>query len=394
MLRHELVEQERWITPEHFRRLLAIYQVLPGPEATELCVHFGMLARGRWGGIAAGLGFVLPGFVLMATLSWLYLNVGLANSGLAAAFIGVQAAVIALIVRACHRIGQHCLLDAALWIIAIFVACAELLNVTFWFTLGAAGLAYVLASARQRLACSGLAVAFVVGVAFLSPVISHGEPLFANTPSAARTASAPANAAASGAASPTALATQPSLASASPAVLFASGLRTGLLTFGGAYTAIPFLERDAVKNGRWMTQRDFLDGLALSGVLPAPLIIFATFVGFFAAGALGALAMTMGVFLPAFSFSLLFHRHLEAVVRHRVIRHFLEGVTAGVVGLIAVATVRLGRTALDSVPAIVIATAALIALYLWRARLAVPAVMFAAGLTGAWVFASTPGILR
>jgi chromate transporter len=74
--------------------------------------------------------------------------------------------------------------------------------------------------------------------------------------------------------------------------LFVSSLRAGLLTFGGAYIAIPFLQNDAVAVGGWMTNQQFLDGIALSGILPAPRIIFSTFVGYFAGGPLGALAMT------------------------------------------------------------------------------------------------------
>src|SRR5918997_3569685 len=76
MIRQELVEEEHWISKERFNRTLAIYQVLPGPEAHELCVYFGMLARGRLGGFLAGLGFMLPGFALMFALSWFYLTVG------------------------------------------------------------------------------------------------------------------------------------------------------------------------------------------------------------------------------------------------------------------------------------------------------------------------------
>ena len=77
MIRQELVTEEKWVSPQHFNRVLAMYQVLPGPEATELCVYFGMLSRGRIGGTLAGLGFVLPGFFLMFLLSWLYVRYGL-----------------------------------------------------------------------------------------------------------------------------------------------------------------------------------------------------------------------------------------------------------------------------------------------------------------------------
>ena len=120
-----------------------------------------------------------------------------------------------------------------------------------------------------------------------------------------------------------------------------SGLKAGLLTFGGAYTVIPFLRDDAVGHG-WMSDAHFLDGLALSGILPAPLIIFSTFVGYFGGGPPGALAMTVGIFLPAFCFTLFFHDQLERIVDHGALHSFLEGVSAGVVGLIAATTLELG----------------------------------------------------
>src|SRR5688500_19525708 len=117
--------------------------------------------------------------------------------------------------------------------------------------------------------------------------------------------------------------------------LFVSGFKAGMLTFGGAYTVIPFLQEDAVAEGAWMTNAQFLDGLALSGLLPAPLIIFATFVGYLGGGAAGAVVLTIGIFLPAFALTLLAHDPLERLVTRPRIREFLEGLTAGVVGLIA-----------------------------------------------------------
>jgi chromate transporter len=371
MIRNELVTHERWVTPEHFRRLLAIYQVLPGPEAHELCVHFGMLARGRWGGVLAGLGFMLPGFVLMFFLSWLYVRIGLTNGIFQAVFLGVQPAVIALIIRACHRIGRHCLVDVPLWTIALLAGAAEILHVSFWITLPLAGVGYLVAAQRRWLLTAILGLGFAGGLAFFSPVATRGPALEGR---AVATSSGEHGGVAN---------------QATPIELFGSGLRAGLLTFGGAYTAIPFLERDAVQKGRWMTQRDFLDGVALSGILPAPLIIFSTFVGFLGGGPWGALAMTLGVFLPAFSFSLLFHRHLEAVVHHRRLRHFLEGVTAAVVALIAVTAARLALAAISEWRAAAIATATLVVLYVWQAKAAVPVVVFAAGLAGAWIFHAT-----
>jgi chromate transporter len=366
MIRQELVAQEKWISPGHFKRLLAIYQVLPGPEAHELCVHFGMLARGRWGGVLAGLGFMLPGFVLMFLLSWLYLTLGLAATAFQAVFLGIQPAVIALIVRACHRIGGHCLTDASLWVIGILAAIGELLGVSFYITLPLAGVAYVVAAQRRWLWAGVLGLVFASALWQLSPVLAGREPLLPaqQTISTAETRET---------------------GQASSVTLLGSGFRAGLLTFGGAYTAIPFLKEDAVERGRWMTERDFLDGVALSGILPAPLIIFSTFVGYFGGGALGALAMTFGVFLPAFAFSLLFHRHLSAVVANPLLKHFLEGVTAGVVGLIAITTITLARSAITNWQSAVIFAVALFVIYRWKSKLAIPAIMVSAGLIG-WLW--------
>jgi chromate transporter len=368
MIRQELVAQEKWISPGHFKRLLAIYQVLPGPEAHELCVHFGMLARGRWGGVLAGLGFMLPGFVLMFVLSWLYLTLDLTATAFQAVFLGIQPAVIALIVRACHRIGGHCLTDASLWVIGIFAAVGELLGVSFYVTLPLAGVAYVVAAQRRWWSAGLLGLVFAGAVWHLSPVVAGREPLL---PAQQTSASAATR----------------HTGQASSAALLGSGFRAGLLTFGGAYTAIPFLKEDAVERGRWMTEQDFLDGVALSGILPAPLIIFSTFVGFFGGGALGALAMTFGVFLPAFAFTLLFFRHLSAVVANPLLKHFLEGVTAGVVGLIAITTLTLARSAIPGWQAIIIFAAALAVVYRWKSKFTIPAVMVGAGLAG-WLWFS------
>src|SRR3954451_16128677 len=147
-----------------------MYQVLRGPEAHELCVYFGMLSRGRIGGILAGLGFMLPGFVLMFLLSWLYVRYGLKTTGtFAVVFAAVQAAGAALIVRAVHRIGGHVLADRWLWIIALIAVPAQLFGVHFAITLIAGGLAYVLAkqgwpsvAAALLIACTAALVWWIV----------------------------------------------------------------------------------------------------------------------------------------------------------------------------------------------------------------------------------------
>lgn len=159
-----------------------------------------------------------------------------------------------------------------------------------------------------------------------------------------------------------------------------------MLTFGGAYTAIPFVRHDAVGHG-WVSEGQFLDGLALSGVIPAPLIIFATFVGYLAGGLAGALAITAGIFLPAFSLALLFYDRLERVIENERLHRLLEGVAAAVVGLIAVTALQLGWTVAQSVPSLALGTitfvASLALLYLWKSRLNVLAVVIGSAMMGA-----------
>lgn len=361
MIRQQLVEEERWIGPEHFNRLLALYQVLPGPEAHELCVYFGMLARGRWGGVVAGLGFMLPGFVLMLLLSWAYVRFGLGLPGIAAVLAAAQAAVAALIVRAVVRIGGHVVVDRWTWLIAILAGCAQVAGVHFAITLLFGGLVYLLARMQRARFAYALVAAAVI--ALIGWVVRYGWGAVVIAPGSHAIATA--------------------IGSISVAALFWSGLKAGLLTFGGAYTAIPLLQRDVVVHGGWMSNAQFLDGLALSGLLPAPLIIFATFIGYLGAGFAGAFAITAGVFIPAFAFTLLGHDALERLIDRPRVKYFLDGVTAGVVGIIAGASIGLIRAGVQSLEMAILFVLALLIFFRSKARLTIPAVIAGAALWGA-----------
>lgn len=361
MIKRELVEEDHWVTPERFNRALAVYQVLPGPEAHELCVYFGMLARGRLGGFLAGLGFMLPGFVLMFALSWMYVaSEGRLASEWHGVFLALQAAVVALIVRAVHRIGAHATHDRWLFALAIVSCAASLAGVHFAVNLALAGVFYFLLGNKHGSAYIAIALVWAAAIAFVA---------LASRTTAESTAPLTSSAAAS-----------------SVPLLFVSGLKSGLFTFGGAYTVIPFLQEDAVVTGGWMTNEEFLDGLALSGTLPAPLIIFATFVGFLGGGVAGALALTAGIFLPAFGFTLVAHDSLERLTQNERLRSFLAGMTAAVVGLIAATTIALASEALDSAKAIAVFIGALALLYLMKHKLTALLVMGGAALAGQLFF--------
>jgi chromate transporter len=342
MIKRECVNEERWVPEETFRKTLAVYQILPGPEAHELCVFFGRLRGGRLGGLLAGLGFMLPGFLLMLGLSVLYVEANLAGH-LDEIFYGLAAAVGAIVARALVRLGGSFITDVPLAVIAIGAfALTRVASVGFVLVLAGAGIAYELwtnaGHAGRLRSVSPLPAAVAIGGSVT--VSLSGE-------------------------------------------IFFEGFKAGLLTFGGAFTVIPFLQQAAVEGQGWLTDSQFVDGLAMSGVLPAPLIIFSTFVGYIAGGLTGALVITLGIFLPAFVFPIFFHRALVALAENPRVRAFLLGVAGAVIGLIAAVTVDIVDTSVVDVPTALLALAAFAALNRWHGKLTVLYVVLGSGLVGA-----------
>ena len=344
MIKRECVDEEQWVSDVGFKKQLAVYQILPGPEAHELCVYFGRLRGGKLGGLAAGLGFMLPGFILMLGLSILYVEANLAGH-LEELFYGLTAAVGALVARALVRLSQNFISDVPLALIALAgLALTLLVDASFVLVLLGAGIVYELWTNGRRwmggtnsLAISPLALVLVLAGALTVSLTWE---------------------------------------------IFFEGLKAGLLTFGGAFTVIPYLQDSAVGGHHWLTNEQFVDGLAISGVLPAPLIIFSTFVGYIAGGLGGALAITVGIFLPAFVFPIFLHRQLVWVAENDRLHPFLLGVAAGVIGLIAAVTVTILETSVIDVWTALIALGAFAALNKWHSKLTVVYVMAAAGLVG------------
>ena len=347
MIKRECVDEEKWVDEESFKRLLAVYQVLPGPEAHELCVYFGRVRGGKLGGFAAGLGFMLPGFLLMLGLSVLYVEADIAEN-LEALFYGLSAAVGALVARALVRLGKSFISDVPLALIAIAGFVLMLwADASFVLVLLGGGIAYeVWRGARRWLGGA--------------PSFSLGLPAVLWIAAGAITVSLTGE-------------------------IFLEGLKAGLLTFGGAYTVVPFLHDGALESRHWLTESQFLDGLAIGGVLPAPTIIFATFVGYLAGGMVGALVITLGIFIPAFLFPIYLHRQLVAISEHERLHQFLLGVAAGVVGLIAAVTVEIVDAGVVDVYTALIAVGAFLALNRWHGKLTVLYVVAVSGAVGALI---------
>src|SRR3954447_17780668 len=345
MVKHECVDEEGWVSEETFKKTLAVYQVLPGPEAHELCVYFGRLRGGKLGGFFAGLGFMLPGFILMLGLSVLYVEANLSGH-LEELFYGLTAAVGALVARALVRLSKNFLSDVPLAIIAVIALALTLfLDASFVLVLLGAGVAYELWTNGRRW--------------------THRASSFSISPLAVL-------AVATGA-----------ITVSLTAEIFIEGLKAGLLTFGGAFTVIPFLQESAVGSHHWLTDSQFVDGLAMSGILPAPLIIFSSFVGYIAGGMTGALVMTLGIFLPAFLFPIFLHRYLVAVAENERLHPFPIGVAAAVIGLIAAVTVEIVKTSVVDVYTAVLAIGAFLVLNRFHSKLTVLYVVLGCGAIGA-----------
>jgi chromate transporter len=167
--------------------------------------------------------------------------------------------------------------------------------------------------------------------------------------------------------------------------VFLLGLITGLVSVGGAFSAVPFLQQSGLKGG-WITASQFLQGLAISSVLPAPMVIFATFVGFLAARWLGALLITVGLFLPAFIFPLAGHTLLDVLIQSKTAGHMLDGVLAAVLATVLISALQFLAHAVTTPLTAVLYTLYLAALYLFPHPITTPMLVLVAAVAGQVLF--------
>jgi chromate transporter len=339
-----LVDEKRWIGEERFLHALSYCMLLPGPEAQQLATYIGWLLHGTRGGLVAGLLFVLPGFISIMALSIAYV-LWQQQPIVEGLFLGLKAAVIALVIEALLRIGKRALTSrAALWVAAIAFLAIAVLHVPFPLIVLAAGLAGFL---RTRFGWGSFAAprARVAAPAAAPPVIDAGQ-LTQAQPSASRAIKllalwlplwfAPVLACAwwLGASS-----TYTQLG-----VFFS---KMAVVTFGGAYAVLTYVAQQAVERFAWVTPAQMLDGLGLAESTPGPLIMVVQFVGFLAAyqvaagdhpllsGVLGALLTVWVTFVPCFLWIFLGAPYIEALRGNAALASALAAITAAVVGVIA-----------------------------------------------------------
>jgi len=333
IMHQELVERRRWISENRFLHALNFCMVLPGPEATQLATYIGWLMHRTWGGIVAGVLFVLPSVFILIALSWVYVTYG--NVPLVVGiFYGIKPAVVAIVLAAAWRIAQRALKHAALWVLAAaaFVAI---------FAFDAPFPAIVL--------CAGF-IGFLGGRFYprvFSQISKHqggasyGPALIDDdTPTPAHALfSWPKLLAHVGAGLALWALALGALAAAGgwDGTLAQMGRffsKAALLTFGGAYAVLPYVYQGAVEHYGWLSGPQMIDGLALGETTPGPLIMVVAFVGYVGAGVAGALAATYFTFLPSFIFIFAGAPFVETTHGNLKFSAPLTGITAAVVGVV------------------------------------------------------------
>lgn len=341
-IERELVTERAWLTKEQMRESIAVCQSLPGPLAIQVGIYVSYLRGGFWAAWAGGGAFILPNFIIVAALGVLYVHVG-ALRPITALFYGVSPAVIALILHSCYRLAKLGMDDWLQWMIA--AACFA-----------------VTAVLKAEIALLFIAVG-IVGVLYYGTLRSPAPSLR------------------------TLVAITPVMPHATSATLMKLGLfflKAGALTFGSGLVIVPFLQQGVVQQYGWLGEREFLIAVAIGMISPGPVVITTPFVGYLVAGFWGALAATIGIFLPSFVLMLVAAPILARPRGNRNVQGFVKGAYAAAIGTILGACVLLGRIAISDWLTVVIGLASFAALFRWK--VSNPLLMAATGTVGLIAF--------
>jgi chromate transporter len=345
-MQRDLVESRRWVLKSDYVEGLAFSQLSPGPLAAQLAMYLGWVRAGIFGATLVGAAFILPSFLMVMALAWLYLRYeGL--SWMQGAFYGIGAAVIAIIARSAFKLVRLTIKrDWLLWL--VFAASA----VTTAWTESEIIWVFLLSGAVVLLLRAPPKFGFRLFTFSVPPELGWLV---------------------SGLAGP-----------ASPERLWTIlwyFTEAGAFVFGSGLAIVPFLYGGVVQQFGWLNERQFLDAVAVAMITPGPVIITAGFIGYLAAGPMGAILAAGGVFLPPYLIVIIFAPYYRRIAQNRQIKAFVEGVTSAATGAIAGAAFVLGRHAISDVPTAAIALATL-ALLLRVRRIPEPVIILAAGVIG------------
>lgn len=353
-MRRDLVEQRRWYTEAEFQQGLAVGQMMPGPLAAQTAMWLGYLQAGARGAAAVAAPFVLTPFLAVTAVAILYAH----YQGLPAVqhvFRGVGPAVLAIIAIAAYKLGRATnKTDPVLWTIAAILCAATVI--------------------------SGAEIVWLFLAAGIFGAIHYGGGL-------PRTGGRVASVSPAGL-----LATVKGFAwTGTGAPLATLGLffvKAGAFTFGSGLAMVPFLHAGLVDQHHWLTERQFIDAVAMGLISPGPVVIMATFAGYLIFGIAGATVATVAVFLPAYLLVIIPGPLIRRHEHHPRLLGFIKGATAAATGAIAGAAIVIAGQVITDGWSVLIALVALGALLQRRVKVSEPALVAAAALLGLIAFAS------
>jgi chromate transporter len=345
-MQRDLVQERRWMTTEEYKEGLALAQLAPGPLAAQLAIYLGWARWSVLGATLAGLAFVGPSFLMVMVLSMFYLRFG-ELAWMQGAFYGIGAAVIAIVARGAGKllgssVGRDPLLRGVVLVNAVVVAWRE--AEMLWVLALSGVVVLVWRMVRDRATAAGATIASVVPLWLVTGL--HGP---ASDETLAR--------------------------------ILGFFAKAAVVVFGSGLAVVPFLHGGVVGDYGWLTERQFLDAVAVSMITPGPVVITVAFIGYLVAGPLGGLLAAIGMFLPTYLAVVLAAPSFHRVTANRHLKAAVDGVTAAATGAIAGAVVVLGRRAITDVATVGIALLTLLVLLRVR-RVPEPLVIIAAGIVG------------
>ncbi|MGK0390763.1 MAG: chromate transporter [Maribacter sp.] len=322
MMEDEVVKKRKWMTQEHFLDLMGATNLIPGPNSTEMTMHCGHERAGWKGLFVAGFCFIFPAVVITSVFAWLYAEYGQLPK--VEPFIyGIKPAVIAIILMAAFRLGKKAVKNTELAVLGLITLVACLLGVNEIVALFACGfLGLVSYFAKKNI---GNLNSFLPLLFFQSI-----EPLKIET-----------------------------------LKIFLTFFKVGAILYGSGYVLFAFLDTELVANG-WLTRQALIDAVAVGQITPGPVLTTATFIGWQMNGISGAIAATLGIFLPSFFFVLILNPLIPKMRKSKIIRVILDAVNVAAVALILAVCIEMGKDTLTDWRTILIALASLIIVFSFK----------------------------
>ncbi len=344
MMDDEVVKRRQWMSRDQLLDLIGVTNLLPGPNSTELAIHIGY-ERASWSGLfVAGGSFILPAFALVWLLAALYVRYQSVPQ-MGWLLYGIKPVIIAVVLQALWKLGKKAAKDRPTTVVGLCAIALYFTGINEILLLLLAGLAVMLVKNWQNRNN-------VVG-GFLLPLSAS----LAQVGGTAATA-----------------------ASVGWAGVFLFFLKIGCVLYGSGYVLLAFLQRDLVEQQQWLTSQQLLDAIAIGQITPGPVFTTATFVGYLLAGNAGAIAGTIGIFLPAFLLVGLVNPWVPKIRQSPWASGFLDGVNAGALGLMAGVTYTLATAAL--VDWLTVVLAVLSALLVFRFKINSAWLVIAGGVIG------------